>query len=61
MWRSINTVLGRTDRPVQPKFAAADFAEFYNAKVEKIRGDTVSAPPPSYTEIKCEWLSEFKP
>ena len=33
MWRSINTAVGRIDRPVQSKFAAADFAEFLNAKV----------------------------
>ena len=42
---------------MQLKFAAADFAEFFNAKVEKIREDTANAPPPSYTEIE----GEFKP
>ena len=45
---------------MQSKFATADFAEFFNAKVEKINEDTANAPPPSYTEIEGEWLSEFK-
>ena len=61
MWRSINTVLGRTNQPIRSKFAAADFAEFFNTKVEKIRKDTENALPPSYTDIEGEWLSEFKP
>ena len=50
MWRSINTVLGRTNQSVRSKFAAADFAEFFNTKGEKIRKDTENAPPPSYTD-----------
>ena len=61
MWCFIKTVLDRINRQVQSKFAAADFAEFFNAKVEKIREDTANTPPLSYTEIEGKWLSEFKP
>ena len=46
---------------MQSELTAADFAEFFNAKVEKIYIDTTNVPPPSQTDIEGELLNEFKP
>ena len=60
MWRAIHTVLGRTERPVQSKSTALDFAKFFKEKVEKVRCETANAAPPHFQETTGEWLNEFE-
>ena len=59
--REINTILGRTKRPVQSKLSAVAFAEFFNNKVDIIRKDTENAAPQFFTETACQWFSKFQP
>ena len=60
MWHAINTVLGRTERPVQSKNTSVDFAKFFKEKMEKVRCNTANAAPPHFQETTGEWLNEFE-
>ena len=46
IWRAINTAFDRTERPVQFKNTAVDFAMFFKGKVQKVRFDTANAAKP---------------
>ena len=62
MWHAINTVLGRTDRPVQSKSTALEFAKFFKEKVEKFRSDTANAATPHFQESFPRdnwWVAEW--
>ena len=62
LWKSVDALLGRGKVLASPDIDAEAFSRFFAEKVAKIRDNTSSAPPPTFSRVKPgSSLNAFSP